>query len=69
MNKDDRLKTPAKMRDVVLKQVYPPIPIRSFDWCAWHDDDEESNTGWGATPEEALADLAQLDEDDEDSES
>ena len=57
------LKTPARMRDVVLRQVYPPIPIRSYDWCAWHDGHEEEYCGWGATPEEALHDLAELDED------
>jgi hypothetical protein len=52
------------MRDVVLKQVYPPIPDRRWDWCAWHDGEEEDthHTGWGPTPEQALADLARIDQ-------
>jgi hypothetical protein len=54
-----------RMRDIVLRQVFPPIPApdRPFDWAAWHDGDEEENhQGYGATPEEALADLARLDQ-------
>jgi hypothetical protein len=47
--------------------VYPPIPVRSFDWSAVDDNydcdcDQEgffSNCpiGYGATEEEAIADL------------
>ena len=52
-----------RMRDIVLRQVYPPIPDRRWDWQAWHEGDEENNhAGWGATPEEAIADLGRLDE-------
>lgn len=52
-----------RMRDIVLRQVFPPIPDRRFDWAAWHDGEEEENhSGWGATPEEALADLERLDQ-------
>jgi hypothetical protein len=53
--------------------VYPPIPIRKFDWCATLDsyepgEPDEDGTyhdgdpiGYGATKEEAIADLtAQL---------
>ena len=44
---------------------YPPIPLRQFDWCAWHDGEEESNRcGWGRTEAEAIHDLAELDEAD-----
>lgn len=43
---------------IVTNNVYPPIPIRSFDWCA-HYDDEEGPTGWGATEAEAIADLTE----------
>lgn len=41
-----------------------PIPTRRFDWSATTEDyDEGSPTGWGATKEEAIADLKeQLDE-------
>jgi hypothetical protein len=42
--------------------VYPPIPTRSFDWCASYDNDEPDDdgnmlSGYGATPEAAVADL------------
>ena len=51
-----------KMRDIVLKACFPQIPVRDFDWAAWHDGDEENHCGRGATPEEALADLDRLDQ-------
>ncbi len=39
--------------------VFPPIPIRSFDWSAMDaDSDKVYAIGWGATEEEAVADLA-----------
>lgn len=38
--------------------VYPPIPVRSFDWCAWFDNfGEEGPTGNGATEAEAIEEL------------
>jgi hypothetical protein len=41
--------------------ICPPIPIRTYDWCAFDADtyDEEGGDirGWGATREEAIADL------------
>lgn len=39
---------------------YPPIPIRDMDWSAVDDstyDGEGCPIGWGATEEEAIADL------------
>jgi hypothetical protein len=53
----------AKSKIIVVNE-YPPIPIRDFDWCAYHDGDEECpwRHGWGATREAALADLARLDD-------
>lgn len=36
--------------------VYPPIPDRRFDWCAYYDP-ESSVYGYGATAEEAVTDL------------
>lgn len=44
---------------IKTEHVYPPIPIRSFDWCAWVDgEDEETRIqGWGSTESEAIADL------------
>lgn len=36
--------------------VYPPIPTRDFDWCAYIDGDEESGRyGYGKTEAEAEA--------------
>lgn len=40
--------------------VYPPIPVRSFDWQAWDDntyDGEGCPLGHGATEQEAIDDL------------
>jgi hypothetical protein len=38
--------------------VYPPIPDRRWDWCAYYDGDEESgNIGYGTTEAEAVADF------------
>lgn len=38
----------------------PPIPVRSFDWQAWLDDEEPENwdrVGQGETEQKAIADL------------
>lgn len=45
--------------NIKTEHVYPPIPIRSFDWCAWFDgmDEETRGHGWGKTEAEAIADL------------
>jgi hypothetical protein len=42
---------------IVTEYVYPPIPIRRFDWLAYYDGMEEGVTGTGATEAEAIADL------------
>lgn len=43
---------------VVTSFVYPPIPVRSFDWCAYFDGEEERGEyGWGEDEEAARADL------------
>lgn len=49
---------------IATSHVYPPIPARSFDWCAWYDDDEPNDAGgmdrgWGPTEVEAIADLTE----------
>lgn len=41
---------------IVTEHVYPPIPIRTFDWSA-RLDDEASPVGWGETKEKAVEDL------------
>lgn len=43
---------------IITSEVKPPIPTRDFDYCAFEEGNEESQQyGWGATPEEAIADL------------
>jgi hypothetical protein len=44
--------------------VYPPIPIRAFDYCAYFDGDEPDDDGrmlcgHGRTPEAAMIDLVE----------
>jgi hypothetical protein len=45
-----------------IVHVLPPIPIRDFDWCAFYDGDDETPHlhGYGATKDEALADLKRI---------
>jgi hypothetical protein len=47
--------------------VYPPIPIRTSDWCATFDGEEEGPQGWGRTEQAAIDDL--LDQIEEDSDA
>jgi len=43
---------------IITRHVYPPIPLRSFDWCAYRDGQEElGGYGYGRTEQEAVADL------------
>lgn len=44
---------------IKTNNVFPPIPIRQFDWCAWDDDKGEdgSKYGWGATEQAAIDDF------------
>ncbi len=45
-------------RKIATYHVYPPIPIRSMDWCAFYEGDEERGMyGWGRTEAEAVADF------------
>lgn len=58
------------MNKIITVNVYPPIPDRRFDWCAYHDGEEELNRGgWGRTEAEALEDLRRMDEERQDSEA
>ena len=43
--------------------IFPPIPIRQFDWCAYRDP-ERRPYGYGATEAEAIADLLEQEADD-----
>lgn len=45
-------------RKIITEYIHPPIPYRCNDWRATREgDDEEFIVGWGATEEEAIADL------------
>ncbi len=49
---------------IKTSHVYPPIPIRSFDWSAHYGDyDLGDLIGWGPTEELAIQDLLDLTED------
>lgn len=43
--------------EIQTEYVYPPIPIRSFDWRAWVKDEERGVVGWGFIEQEAIDDL------------
>lgn len=44
--------------------VYPPIPLRNYDWSAVRDNyDEGGCIGWGTTEDEAIADLLEMEQD------
>lgn len=45
-----------------VHHIYPPIPVRDFDWCATFDNDEPNDSGsmmvgYGKTQVDALSDL------------
>ncbi|WJI43732.1 hypothetical protein NL532_24300 [Mesorhizobium sp. C120A] len=46
-------------RPIVTSHIFPPIPIRDYDWCAYFDDvgADCSPHGWGRTEAEAKQDL------------
>jgi hypothetical protein len=51
---------------IVTNHVFPPIPCRRHDWCAYPDGEEENgNYGWGPTEAAAIADLIEILRDDE----
>jgi len=48
--------------EILINFVYPPIPIREFDWCATWDNDEPNDNGqmlhgYGRTPLDAIREL------------
>lgn len=59
-------------RKIITTHVYPPIPLRLFDWCAHYDNYEPPDSdgvgsrliGWGKTEEEAILDLERAEEED-----
>lgn len=60
---DDPVKAPRK---ICTAYVFPPIPVRHFDWVAWFDGDEPNDDGQmlqgnGATEQDAIDDLMEKD--------
>jgi hypothetical protein len=52
-------------RVIRISHVYPPIPCRDFDWCAFRDGEEEGgNYGWGSTEAIAIVNLLELEEEE-----
>ena len=50
--------TATKPKLIKTEHVFPPIPTRGSDWCAWFDGEEElGGYGWGATEREAIESL------------
>lgn len=47
---------------IKTEAVYPPVPIRDWDWQAYDDDtvDERSPYGEGPTEWEAICDLVEV---------
>lgn len=46
---------------IVLSPVFPPIPMRRFDWCAYIDGEEERGKyGYGETQQAALDELMEI---------
>lgn len=46
---------------IITENINPPIPIRSCDWCAYEEGNEENGPfGWGKTEAGAIADLKDL---------
>lgn len=45
---------------IITEFIYPPIPVRNFDWVAYRDGDEEGPQGHGATEAEAIAELMEM---------
>lgn len=50
-------------RRIVVLHIYPPIPVREFDWCATFAGYEPGEPqGYGATKQAAIDDLLSQDE-------
>ena len=43
---------------IIIDHLAPPIPVRSYDYVAYVEDEEDGNKGWGNTPANALLELA-----------
>jgi len=54
------------MTRIITSHVYPPIPDRHWDWCAYREGNEENTHayGWGNTEDEAVADMLRLEQEE-----
>lgn len=51
------------MNPIVTMFEYPPIPVRTMDWRAMREgNDERGPFGWGETEAQAVADLLEIEE-------
>lgn len=55
---------------IITHYLYPPIPMRQFDWVAYRDGDEPDDEGFmlcgfGTTEQEAIQELQDIMECDE----
>lgn len=56
--RDGYLQQAAQYRAIRTDHVFPPIPLRNTDWCAYYDGCEERcEYGWGPTEAAAIKDL------------
>jgi hypothetical protein len=48
----------TSLPEIVTSHIFPPIPDRSMDWCAYYDGEEErGDYGYGPTEQAAIEDL------------
>ena len=52
----DLIHVQTKRLNVMVRtaHIFPPIPIRNFDWIAYDDGNEEGPTGFGRTQQDAI---------------
>lgn len=59
----ERLRRYRERNPIRTEHIYPPIPERCWDWCAYRDPEPGHPCGYGRTKDEAIAALlAQEDE-------
>ena len=47
--------------DIRVEYIYPPIPTRNHDWCAYdYNRQPDGPVGYGATSKEAVAEFFEL---------
>lgn len=42
------------MAPIQTNNIFPPIPMRCFDWCAYRDPEPGHLMGYGRTEQEAI---------------